>query len=84
MIPPDSPKLAQIRVEPIKLEAMPPDEVIAPGKLEVNLNRVSRVPLPIAGRVTQALINLGDSVTTGQPSLTLESPEANAGTTAHR
>jgi len=72
IIPPDSPKLAQIRVEPIKLEAMPAGEVTAPGKVEVNLNRVSRVPLPVAGRVMRVLVKLGDSVAAGQPLLVLE------------
>jgi cobalt-zinc-cadmium efflux system membrane fusion protein len=84
IIPPDSPKLAQIRVEPIKLEAMPAGEVTAPGKVEVNPNRISRVPLPVAGRVTRVLVKLGDSVAAGQPLLMLESPEANAATTACR
>ena len=84
IIPPDSPKLAQIRVEPIKLEAMPAGDVTAPGKVEVNPNRVSRVPLPVAGRVTRVLVRLGDSVAAGQPLLMLESPEANAATTACR
>jgi len=82
IIPPDSPKLAQIRVEPIKLEAMPAGEVTAPGKVEANPNRISRVPLPVAGRVTEVLVKLGDSVAAGQPLLMLESPEANAATTA--
>jgi membrane fusion protein, heavy metal efflux system len=84
VIPPDSPKLTQIRVEPIKLESMPAGEVTAPGKVEVNPNRVSRVPLPVAGRVTQVLVKLGDSVAAGQPLLTLESPEANAAATTYR
>jgi cobalt-zinc-cadmium efflux system membrane fusion protein len=84
IIPPDSPKLAQIRVESIKLEAMPAGEVTAPGKVEVNPNRISRVPLPVAGRVTRVLVKLGDSVAAGQPLLMLESPEANAATTACR
>jgi cobalt-zinc-cadmium efflux system membrane fusion protein len=78
IIPPDSPKLAQIRVEPIKLEATPAGEVTAPGKVEVNPIRVSRVQLPVARRVTRALVRLGDSVTAGRPSLALESPEANS------
>jgi cobalt-zinc-cadmium efflux system membrane fusion protein len=84
IIPPDSPKLAQIRVEAIKLEAIPAGEVTAPGKVEVNLNRISRVPLPVAGRVMQKLVKLGDSVAAGQPLLMLESPDANAATTAYR
>src|SRR5262245_15731966 len=84
IIPPDSQKLTQIRVEPIKLEAMPAGEVTAPGKVEVNPNRVSRMPLPVAGRVTRVLVKLGDSVGAGQPLLMLESPEANAATTTLR
>ena len=84
IIPPDSPKLAQIRVEPIRLEAMPTGEVTAPGKVEVNPSRVSRVPLPVAGRVTDVLVKLGDSVVAGQALLMLESPEANAATTTCR
>jgi multidrug efflux pump subunit AcrA (membrane-fusion protein) len=70
-IPPDSPKLAQIRVEPIKSEAMPADDATAPGKVEGDLNRFSRVPPPVAGRMTQALVKLGDSVTAGQNALPL-------------
>lgn len=84
IIPPDSPKLLQIRVEPIKLEAIPAGEVTAPGKVEINPSRVSRVPLPVAGRVTRVLVNLGDGVAAGQPLLTLESPEANAAATTYR
>jgi membrane fusion protein, heavy metal efflux system len=84
IIPPDSPKLAQIRVEVIKLEAMPAGEVTAPGKVEVNPSRVSRVPLPVAGRVTQVMVRLGDGVAAGQPLLALESPEANAATTTYQ
>jgi membrane fusion protein, heavy metal efflux system len=84
IIPPDSPKLAQIRVEPIRLEEMPAGEVTAPGKVEVNLNRISRVPLPVAGRVTRVMVKLGDGVAAGQPLLMLESPDANAATTTYR
>ena len=31
---------------------LPTDEVVAPGKIEANPNRVSKVVLPVAGRVT--------------------------------
>src|SRR5690242_16158194 len=63
IIPPESPKLTQIRVEPLQLTNMPTGEVTAPGKIEVNPNRISRVPLPVAGRVTEVKVKLGDSVT---------------------
>ena len=84
IIPTDSPKLAQIRVEPIKLEPMPAGEVTAPGKVEVNPNRVSRVPLPVAGRVTRVLVKLGDGVAAGQPLLMIESPDVNSATATFR
>jgi cobalt-zinc-cadmium efflux system membrane fusion protein len=77
IIPPDSPKLAQIRVEPLQLANLPAGEVTAPGKVEANPNRISRVPLPVAGRVARVLVELGDGVAAGQPILMIESPEAN-------
>jgi membrane fusion protein, heavy metal efflux system len=77
IIPPDSPKLAQIRVEPLRLVRLPAGEVTAPGKVEANPNRISRVPLPVSGRVAQVLVKLGDSVAAGQPIVMIESPEAN-------
>ncbi|HZS09038.1 MAG TPA: efflux RND transporter periplasmic adaptor subunit [Blastocatellia bacterium] len=78
IIPPDSPKLAQIRVEPMQTQAVPAGEVTAPGKVEANPNRISRVPLPVGGRITQVLARLGDSVKAGQPILTIESSDADA------
>ncbi|HEY8462210.1 MAG TPA: efflux RND transporter periplasmic adaptor subunit [Blastocatellia bacterium] len=84
IIPPDSPKLEHIRVEEIRLEMMPAGEVTAPGKVEANPSRISRVPLPVAGRVTRVLVKPGDSVAAGQPLLTLESPEANAASAAYQ
>lgn len=78
VIPPDSPKLEQIRVEAVKTETIPAGEVTAPGKIEANPNRISRVPLPAAGKITQVLVKLGDSVAAGQPLLVIESPDADA------
>lgn len=83
IIPPDSPKLAQLRIEPLKLESIPAGEVTAPGKVEANPNRISRVPLPAAGKVAQVLVKLGDSVSAGQALLVLESPEADAAMAAY-
>ncbi|MBO0725240.1 MAG: DUF190 domain-containing protein [Blastocatellia bacterium] len=68
IIPPDSPKLAQLRVEPIKLEARPAGEVTAPGKVEVNLNRISRAPLPVAGRVMN-VIDTEEKIRSALPAL---------------
>ncbi len=75
-IPPNSPKLRQIRVEEVRLERMATEEFTAPAKLEFNPNRISRVVLPAPGRVVEVFVAFGDAVEKGAPLLTLESPEA--------
>jgi cobalt-zinc-cadmium efflux system membrane fusion protein len=81
-IPSDSPKLAEIHVAPVATSSVPFDEVVSPGKIETNPNLVSRVALPLAGRVSAVLVKLGDSVKRGDPVLTLESPDADAAASA--
>jgi cobalt-zinc-cadmium efflux system membrane fusion protein len=78
VIPADSPKLEQIRVEPVQMAEVPVGEVSAPGKVEANTNHISRVALPVAGRITQVMVKLGDSVKSGQPLLAIQSPDAEA------
>ncbi|HEY3443042.1 MAG TPA: efflux RND transporter periplasmic adaptor subunit [Paludibaculum sp.] len=76
VLAPDSPKLKLIKVESVTEVTIPVDEVDAPGKIEVNPNRVSRVVTPVAGRIIQVFVKLGDSVKEGQPVATIESPDA--------
>lgn len=76
VIPPDSPKLRQIRAEEVRVERVPTDEFTAPAKLEFNPNRISRVVLPAPGRVAEVFVGFGDAVQRGDPLLSLESPEA--------
>jgi cobalt-zinc-cadmium efflux system membrane fusion protein len=83
VLPADSPKLQQIHMEAVKQGQVPVGEVVSPGKIEVNPNRVSRVVLPVAGRVSSVLVKLGDAVERGQPVLTLESPDADAAHSAY-
>jgi membrane fusion protein, heavy metal efflux system len=83
IIPPDSPKLSAIRVDTVKTADVPSDEVTSPGKLEVNPNRVSRIILPVTGRITSVSAKIGDSVYAGQPMLTIESPDADAAESAY-
>ena len=78
VIPQDSPKLQQIRVEEVRLKQVPKDEVVSPCRLELNPNRFSRVSLPVAGRIAQVTVRLGDAIKAGQPLLNIESPEAEA------
>jgi cobalt-zinc-cadmium efflux system membrane fusion protein len=83
VIPPDSPKLKQIRVETVRMESVPTDEVVAPGKIEVNPNRVAHVAIPVAGRITSVTCRLGDFVQQGQPLLTVESADVDAAMSAY-
>ena len=84
ILAPDSPKLKRIRVEPVRLAEVPLDEVAAPGKIEINPNRLSHVLMPVPGRVRQVLIRLGDAVKEGTPLLSVESPEVGSATSAYR
>ncbi len=71
-----SPQLNRIRVAQVALSEVAVDEVVAPGKVVINPNRISRVGLPLPGRVTAVEVRLGDAVKQGQPLLRVESPEA--------
>ena len=81
-IPADSPKLKQIQIAEVKLAAIPTDEFTAPGKVEVNPNHVSKVLLPVAGRVAEVMVRFGDAVKKNDPVLAVESPEADAAASA--
>ncbi|HZT78209.1 MAG TPA: efflux RND transporter periplasmic adaptor subunit [Vicinamibacterales bacterium] len=82
VIPPDSPMLGQIKREAVKEAELPTEEVTSPGKIEANPNRVSKVLLPVTGRVTAVLVKTGDAVAKDQPLLTLESPDADSAMSA--
>jgi len=83
VLPASSPMLKQIRRERITLKDLPTDEIVAPGKIETNPNRVSKVVLPVTGRVTAVLVKTGDAVTKDQPLLTIQSPDADAAMSAY-
>jgi membrane fusion protein, heavy metal efflux system len=83
VIPADSPRLEQVRVEAVALGEAAIDEVISPGKLEVNPNRISRILLPVTGRVASVAVRVGDAVQSGQTLLTVESPDADAAESAY-
>jgi cobalt-zinc-cadmium efflux system membrane fusion protein len=83
VIPADSPKLKEIRVAIVRSAEVPTDEVVSPGQIEVNPNRVSRVLLPVTGKIATVLVKIGDRVHKDEPLLTLESPEAEAAQSAY-
>lgn len=78
IVPPDSPQTRQLRVEPVRAQPMPTDEVAAPARVIINPNRISRVLPPVQGRIVTVLVKLGDSVAEGQPLVTMDSPDADA------
>jgi membrane fusion protein, heavy metal efflux system len=83
VLPDGSPMLKQIRRERISLKDLPTVEIVAPGKIETNPNRVSKVVLPVAGRVTAVLVKTGDAVMKDQPLLMIQSPDADAAMSAY-
>lgn len=82
-VPPDSPQFKQLRVEAVRARNVVADEVVAPGRVGVNPNRVSRVLPPVQGRVLEVMAKLGDFVDQGQPLLSLDSPDADAAVAAY-
>jgi cobalt-zinc-cadmium efflux system membrane fusion protein len=77
-VPSDSPMLKQMRRERVTTAELATDEVIAPGKIEADPNRVSKVVAPVAGRVASVLVRVGDAVRRDQPLFTIDSPDADA------
>lgn len=75
-LPADSPKLRELRVEAVRRESVAEDVVVSPGKVEMNPNRVSKVLLPVPGRISTVQARVGDSVRAGQVLVTVESNEA--------
>lgn len=78
IIPPDSPQAAQLKVEPVRMQEIAADEVVAPGRIGIDPHRTSRLLLPVAGRIVAVLAKVGDAVEQGQPVLSVESPDADA------
>jgi cobalt-zinc-cadmium efflux system membrane fusion protein len=78
-----SPQLRQLKVETVGAAEVPASSVVAPGKIEVNPNRVSHVVLPVAGRVISVLGKLGDSVDQGAPVLRIESTDSDTAVAAY-
>jgi cobalt-zinc-cadmium efflux system membrane fusion protein len=83
-LPADSPQLQRISTADVKAASVPREELVAPGKVEMNPNLVSKIVMPVAGRVRQVFVQLGDSVRKGQPVITVDSPEVGAAMSAYR
>ncbi len=82
--PAGHPQLGHIRVAVVQTAQVPEDEVVAPGKIELDPGRVSRAAVPVPGHISRVLVGLGDNVVAGQPIIILESTEVSAVTSALR
>ena len=82
VIAPESPQLKQIRVSPVEVAAVPSDEVVAPGRVVTNPNRISRVLPQVGGRIVNVMVKFGDQVEQGQPLFTMDSADADAAVSA--
>lgn len=74
-LPPDSPMLSRLTISTVATTRLPLDEVVAPGQIEANPNRISRIAMPVAGRVMRVMVGIGDAVAQGQALLAVDSPE---------
>jgi cobalt-zinc-cadmium efflux system membrane fusion protein len=74
----------QVRTAAVESADVPLDEVVAPARVGIDPNRVSRVLLPVAGRIAEVMAKLGDRVERGQAVVTVESPDADAAVGAAR
>jgi membrane fusion protein, heavy metal efflux system len=83
-IPADSPQLSRIVVAAVTTARVPSDVVEAPGKIEADPSRVSKVVLPASGRVNRVMVQLGDAVARGAALLTIESPDIGATLSAYK
>src|ERR1041385_386859 len=73
-----SPKLSKIRIVEVATIDAPGSEIFVPGGLEGDANRISRVILPVAGRIAKVDVKIGDTVRQGQTVLEMQSSDADA------
>jgi membrane fusion protein, heavy metal efflux system len=70
----NSPKLQQLRVQAAVVTKIP-DEITAPGAIEPDPTRYSRLALPGPGRVSKLLVRAGEQVKQGQTLALIDSPD---------
>jgi cobalt-zinc-cadmium efflux system membrane fusion protein len=83
-IAPDSPQLGQIRVAPVEVADVPQEDVVAPARIGIDPSRLSKVLMPVPGRIEEVRVKLGDHVERGQAVATLESPDADVAVGTYR
>jgi cobalt-zinc-cadmium efflux system membrane fusion protein len=80
----DSPQLQRIKTANVETARVPLEEVTAPGKIQAIPTRVSRIAVPVPGRIRKVAVGPGDAVQTGQVLFTLDSPDVSSLMSAYR
>jgi cobalt-zinc-cadmium efflux system membrane fusion protein len=80
----DSPQLQRIKIAAVETARMPLEEVTAPGRIQTIPTRVSRIAVPVPGRIRQVMVGPGDAVQTGHVLFTLDSPDVSSLMSAYR
>ncbi len=73
-VPASSPLRARLAVEPVGVESVR-RTLEAPAQAEADPARMARIAPPMPGRVVQLFVRFGDTVSSGQALLTLDSPD---------
>lgn len=74
ILPPGSPQLASLRIEPVVEIDAPAAEPLN-GKIAFDENHTARISSPVAGRVSRIFVEVGDTVKAGQKLLAMDSPD---------
>jgi membrane fusion protein, heavy metal efflux system len=82
VVPPESPRFKQLRIATVETQSFVTEEVVAPARITINPNRMSRVLPFVQGRVLTVPAKLGDTVEQGQALVTMDSPDADAAVSA--
>lgn len=74
---PDAPQLAMLRISEAPLMPLPLAEPLN-ARIAYDDSHTARVSAPVAGRVVELLVQLGDTVAAGTPLAVLDAPELGA------
>jgi membrane fusion protein, heavy metal efflux system len=69
----DAPELKEMKIEAVSMRSVPADAVTATARIEANPHNVGHALAPVAGRITNVAVRLGDTVKQGQVVATIES-----------
>ncbi|HWU87195.1 MAG TPA: efflux RND transporter periplasmic adaptor subunit [Kofleriaceae bacterium] len=73
-VPERSPLRGRLKIEPARTKAV--TEVLqVPAQVETDPTTTAKITPPVAGRVVALFVHVGDTVTQGQPLLTLDAPD---------